>query len=825
MTTQRRRWLAGGLAIALWILPGMRAGYAGSGAISHLSLTEGDRLFRLGLEQYQANDLEAAMASWQQALQIYDETSYGPGVQLTLTSLGAAAIALGHYGEAIPWLEAALEMGDSNHQGLEAEILGNLAIALQRTGHYGRAIAINQQALQIMRALGNGAGEEQILSNLGNSYEHIGDYDSAIAAYHQSLALARRLGNRQAEGITSANLGNVYAALGQYERAILQYRNSLSIATDLQDPVGEAHATLNLGSAYARLSQDERAQVYYERSLSLAQEQGDRRLESLALSGMGMILATQGDYETAIAYQERSVAIAQSFSDRRHLATMLNNLGHTLQDAGQLAAAELHLRHAIDQLDDLRHLNQDNELQAISIFDTQVLSYNLLQQVLVAQGNIEAALEFSEQGRSRALAATLSDRQRAPSAGSHRPFSMDEIRHVARTYNATLVEYSIIPDDSVRFQGKQRGREQTLLIWVVKPSGEVILEQVDLRPLWSDRTPTLTDLVAFTRERIGVRSGDPNAPNAPAVPARRIAAQLHQLHTLLIDPIAEHLPSDPRDRVVIIPHESLFLVPFAALQDANGRYLLERHTLLSAPSIHVLALADPPHPTHPADLDPESVLVVGNPTMPVVRSPQAAPYQLSPLPGSEQEAQHIASLFNTQPLLGDAATATTVLERLPQAKLIHLATHGLLSYVEYDLAAGNTRGISGPLSAALISPGAIALAPSEHHDGLLTAEAIRRQSLSAELVVLSACNTGRGQITGDGVVGLSRSFLAAGATRLVVTLWAVPDEPTAALMAAFYQYLQAGQDHPTALRLAMLETLDTYNHPLDWAAFTLIGVP
>ncbi|MEM6350088.1 MAG: CHAT domain-containing protein [Cyanobacteria bacterium P01_D01_bin.14] len=126
-------------------------------------------------------------------------------------------------------------------------------------------------------------------------------------------------------------------------------------------------------------------------------------------------------------------------------------------------------------------------------------------------------------------------------------------------------------------------------------------------------------------------------------------------------------------------------------------------------------------------------------------------------------------------------------------------------------------------SACAILPGAIALAPGSGEDGLLTAGEIIDLSLSAELVVLSACNTGRGRITGDGVVGLSRAFIGAGVPSVVVSLWAVPDAPTADLMTAFYTQLQTTPDKAQALRQAMLQTQAVHPDPRDWAGFTLVG--
>ncbi len=296
-------------------------------------------------------------------------------------------------------------------------------------------------------------------------------------------------------------------------------------------------------------------------------------------------------------------------------------------------------------------------------------------------------------------------------------------------------------------------------------------------------------------------SFNPDAPKA--------TDKLKRLHELLIEPIADILPKNPSDRVTFIPQESLFLVPFPALQDQDGKYLIEKHTILTSPSIQILELTrEKRQQIGKQSIQGNNMLIVGNPTMPFV-PPKIGdkPKQLSPLPGAELEAKAIGKLFGAKPLIGNQATETEVTQRLSQARLIHLASHGIFDDVQ-----GLNSGI--------------ALTPSsgnEGGDGLLTAGEILDLKLNAELVVLSACDTGRGKITGDGVIGLSRSWISAGIPSVLVSLWSVPDAPTAELMTEFYQNVQNNPDKAQALRQAMLTTMKQHPNPVDWAAFTLIG--
>lgn len=243
--------------------------------------------------------------------------------------------------------------------------------------------------------------------------------------------------------------------------------------------------------------------------------------------------------------------------------------------------------------------------------------------------------------------------------------------------------------------------------------------------------------------------------------------------------------------------------------------MIEKHTILTSPSIQVLDFTHQQWQKLKQSSTNNSVIVgisrnatiVGNPKMPSV-SPQIGqpPQPLNSLPGAEAEAKIIASLLNSEVIIGDQATKTAVVNKMLGANVIHLATHGLLDDIE-------GMGI----------PGAIALAPSGSASGLLSASEIMNLKLNAQLVILSACDTGRGRITADGVIGLSRSFINAGASSVIVSLWKVSDPATAFLMPEFYHQLQQGSDKGKALRQAMLKTLQKYPEPKNWAAFTLIG--
>ena len=694
----------------------------------------------------------------------------------------------------------------------QIQLLSNLGIAYKNLGQYSqsadRHLAAAKQMMQLMQQTNNPQQKQtyrrdlgQILLNLGTTQELLGNYDRARRAYTQSLRLARETQSPPLEILALNNLGGLQSTLGEDNNALQNLEAALKISQTQPDRSTVANITLNLASIHHFRHNYTKALPFYNEAFKLAQTQNNRVLQAKILSDLGLLEEDQKNYPTALANHQKSLAIAKSLDDPELQATALNNLGHTLRATNQLTEAETVLRQSIQLMDRLR-LNL-NDTYKVSKLDTQLNTYSLLQKVLVEAKKPEAALEVAEQGRARAFAELLAQRQNPSKRMGELPtITLEKIREIAKKQNATLIEYAIVPDEDFKFRGKQRANPGKLLIWVVNPNGKITMRQVDLilkRKTQGtlDFTITIARCLSPSCPTLADGLNLPAPPDSPdRVPDAFFYPGLPELYQTLIQPIADLLPKNPTDRIVIIPQESLFLVPFAALPNSKGTYLIEQHTLAYAPSIQALGLIQP----RPVSTSPKP-LIVGNPA--------PMPENLPELPASETEAVAIAKLFNTTAITGAAATRAKVYPKLERATHIHLATHGLLEYGQVE---------------AIDTPGAIALAPSPGDNGLLTANDVFNLSLNAELVVLSACDTGRGTLTGDGVLGLSRSWLAAGTSSLVVSLWAVNDKSTSELMTDFYRALQTNPDRAVALRSAMLTTLKQYPSPRDWAAFTLMGL-
>lgn len=780
---------------------------------------EGTTLSNIGMVYEALGQYPEAMENYQQALTLRRQTNGSLEGYIQLNNIGGIHRLLGQYPKALENYQQALtiarELGDRASEGTG---LNNIGLVYQALGQYPKALENYQEALAVHRKVGNRPMEGTTLNNMGLIYDLLGQYPRALEVVQQALVIVREIGNRSQEGTMLNNIGGIYESVGQYSKALENYQQALAIAREVGDRSGEGTTLNNLGSVYIALKQYSKATESLQQALTNIREVGDRPLESTLLINIGVVYQSLGQYSKALKSHQQALVIARAVGNRETESTTLSNIGELFFTTNQFADAEKSLFAALAVVQSLRD-SKLSDTDRITLFERQLLIYLQLQETLVAQNSRDknlSALEISEQGRARSLVEELAGRYLTASgkAETDAP-NLAAIRQIAREQKATLVQYSVVSLES---------RDPSLYIWVIKPTGEIAFKLVNLKAL--DRP--LAELVVASRQAIGARNrpdGTVKLVLSEDEQKRRQAEQrrnLQQLYQLLIQPIAAELPQKESDRVVFMPQDALFIVPFAALMDGNGKYLVEKHTLTISPSIQVLDLTQKRQRLGRGSrearrsLQSNQALVVGNPTMPKVWNAETnkEDKQLSNLPGSEQEAIVIANTLQTQPLLGKQATKAAVMQRMETARIIHLATHGLLEY-------GNPKD-----SGVRDVPGAIALGSSGTDSGLLTAAEILQLKLNADLVVLSACDTGRGNIRGEGVVGLSRSFMRAGVPSLVVSLWAVDDAATAELMQTFYslwQHTQQPMDKAQALRQAMLATMKKHPDPYLWAAFTLIG--
>ena len=275
---------------------------------------------------------------------------------------------------------------------------------------------------------------------------------------------------------------------------------------------------------------------------------------------------------------------------------------------------------------------------------------------------------------------------------------------------------------------------------------------------------------------------------------------LQTFYNVVINPIRDLLHSD---EVVIVPQGPLCLAPYPAFMDLKSKYLCETFKIRLLPSLSSLRLIQ----NCPADWHSKTgALLVGDPW---VQEVVYGKKPLEQLEWAEKELQMIGEILQTEPLVGKQATKDEVLTRISSVALVHIAAHGNMETGEIALTPNTTRSFPIP----------------DKEDYLLTMKDVLKAQIRARLVVLSCCHSARGEIKSEGVVGIARAFLGAGARSVLVSLWAIDDEATMEFMKIFYRQLVDRRSASEALNEAMksMRKSDRFSAVKYWAPFVLIG--
>jgi len=723
------------------------------------------------------------------------------------------------YNRALQYAERvvrALAESGSNRQGADAYTI--VSLASLELGELNRAAEAATKALTLLETAGRSARPELLLA-LGKISFARGDYVNAVNYFERAARSARE--KRAEFELISAYLGlcQCYIPLRQHDRLVSCAALCVELSRAFSNMSGLAVSLMTQAGAYLVSGDKENASVAYEEAMKIGQNfsgpQREAFLQGAAtwsillgrtpdgthgpevwdvlmqdapsatelvflLTQKARALAIDGQLETAESQLDVAIARARELQAQPLLRVALITLAEVQRCRKRYAAVENTLREAIDINDRIREMpgGADDVKRALT---EGLYEYGLLQEALAAQNKPDEVIEIAERGRARAFADLIEQRlgTRQPSEPA---ISAEELSQYAAAARATIIEFSEI----VNFQGMLSLSTVDIEIFLsVVGSGfpielrRVLIGSRDLAQdnNWTPPLPSGASSTDFRNLTFPSDRGDFNE-------------YLASLSSDLIQPVVDLLPGSPAESLIFVPDRLLLSVPFAALPHPLGGTVVDHHPVIVAPSIQVLAKI-----RKRSQLRPRSsagALVVGNPDGSLLHA--------------EQEAIEIAEMLGTSPLIGASADKARVLEEMPRHRILHFATHGGLGDI-------NRNGL----------PGAIQLTSPQNGPVWLRSDEIMNLGLNADLVVLSACSTARGKETADGIIGLSRTLLGAGAQTVLVSLWPVPDYPTRVLMNAFYrEYLKTG-DKAQALRLGMLAARTVDPDPASWGAFILIG--
>ena len=755
---------------------------------------EGRAYGNLGDAYFSLGDLRKAIEYHEKELKIAIEIGDRAGEGRAYGNLGNAYNSLSDFRKAIEYnekyLKIAIEIGSRAEEGLAYAILG---IAYVSLGDFRKAIEYHEKDLKIGIEIGDRVGEGRAYGNLGSAYDSLGDFRKAIKYTEKYLNIAIEIGDRAEEGRAYGNLGIASRSLGDIRKAIKYSKKYLKIAIEIGDRAGEGRAYGNLGAAYHWLGDFRKSIEYHEKDFKIAIEIGDRDGEARAYANLGVAYRSLGDFRKAIEYHEKHLKIAIEIGDRAGEGTAYHNIGNGYCGLGQFDIAVGNFVSAVAVWNTLRSLLKSEGNWKIKFREQYEMTYTSLWRLLLRIGKINEALVAADQGRAQTLYDDLLIQYGLDSPLSSATFDSKET--TIRLFTELSSQMIFLGIEGLRINIWFLSREQK----VAFRQGQLEADITEKDPLGALLQAALRKIKAEFKVRCEDRAFDDLDNECPS--SREFCKEVEKsasdnpfrpIYEAVIAPIVDLLGSQ-FDELVIVSDSVLCLMPWASVAES-----IRIRTVPSLTSYQLISYV--PDGYHKKT----GALLVGNPWLKELKKPPPD------LPCAQEEVEMIASILNTRPLTGREATKAEVIKRMSSVGLIHIAAHG------------NKR------------TGEIALSPNlgwtskfpEKKDFILKMSDVQAANLRARLVVLSCCHSGRGRILkGEGVVGIARAFLAAGARSVLVALWAIDDEATMVFMKSFYQHLKEGKTASAAVHQAMksLRESEKFYEMRHWAPFQLIG--
>lgn len=807
-----------------------------------------------GAAYYSLGEQEKSLEQYRAALPLWRAAGDRTGQLLALHNIGSIHSAQGDPQQALDYHQQALTIaraaGDRSAETTALSALGNVYRDL---GAEQKAIEFYQRALPLERAGGDRFSESNTLIAFGDAYFFLGERQKSLDYYQQALTLKRALRDASGEALTLIGIGNVYSDLGARQKRV------------------------------ERPSEDDQRKALdvYEQALVIGKKIGDPSVDVFGRMGAGVAYSALGDKQKAYQYINQALFVLNFAKFRPGIGWALYEKARVERDRGNLAQARTLVMQSRNIIEGLRTKMISQELRATfvaAVHDCYELEIDVLMKLHAAEpagGHQGEALTASERARARVLLETLSEAHADIRAGVD-PGLLEQ-EHA--------LEVQINAKEMVRIQmlGSNRSNEQVAA--VSKTIAELTGQYEDVRTAIRSRSPHYAALnypqplnvaeiqrdvldgeTLLLEYALGEQQGYLWAVSSTGMvsvtlpkrseieeAARRYRDALtnsgstasldtgQELSRMLLGEVAANLGNK---RLLVVADGALQYLPFAALPDPNAlqQPLVVNHEIVSIPSASTLAvlrrenanrkpapktlaiLADPvfsaddPRLSRARDKQTAAVARVADESLQrsITDLGLASP-RLPRLPGTRREATAISALI-PQPdrrvaLDFDASRAMLNSKEIADYRILHLATHGLLNSAHPEL--------SGVVLSLVDGQG-------KAQDGFLRLHEIYNLRLSADLVVLSACQTGLGkEVRGEGLVGLTRGFMYAGAQGVVASLWKVDDRATAELMKRFYGNMLGDNNlrPAAALRAAQTAMWRTkgWESPYNWAAFVLQG--
>jgi CHAT domain-containing protein len=775
-------------------------------------LTIADNYLALGQLYAVMGRLDKSQDYTNRALALFRQAGDRKGEMESYLTLGSLFSDLGDLITAQNFIERSiriagdLNMGTSRHYQLLSAVNSSL-------GKYEDALRNQEIALEEARKYRITGQVIWATIGIGDIYRELGDPVRAERYYKQA---------REAKDTTSMNAGSLEASLDLRLGDVIS-ANDYFIAEG--SVAGAAISSLRLSEMLISNGKQDSAVLLLGQSGRMFRNAGNMQGISSVQLLSGRIYVDRGDYVSAKRLLDSAAQVSE-FPETVWQAWF--HLGRMYENQGLIDKAYESYRNSVSVIEKIRGNLTIDEFKSI-YFDSKREVYDRLINLLMKNNKSIEAFQISEQARARAFYDILSNKKinfRGSTSGDlialeqEKRIEMQKLYKLLQKGSAGLSdneETRAVDLKQIRSSLSRLQVEYEEIIQKIKLNNRSYAEMVSTEPVkladiqtrldprtavleyWVSDNQLIIWLITHTEiisRRTIISSNDLSSlientrRYIESESSEELTAGLSKLYNILVSPVENDISS--LSNLVIIPNQSLHFIPYQALMNNKGEYLVQKYNLVYAPSASVYIVCN------------DRLIRTGSKFMGMALSDVSVGNNAG-LPGTEDELKKILPLFpDNISAFGKQSTETFAKEHAASYNFLHFATHGTYNYRQ-------------PLYSCLLFP------PTDDDDGRLNVFEVFEMNLNAKLVTLSACETGLGNITrGDELTGLSRAFLFAGTSSVIVSLWSVADYPTAILMTNFYRYLKE-HSMQEALTMAQRDVIKQYPQPVYWAPFILIG--
>ena len=838
-------------ALDHWTQSGDRRGQA----LAHLNL---------GYTHSDSGNLQKASDHFQQALALWRTVEDRRGEALAQTALGAINSFVGERQLALNAYEEALRIfrayGDQQSEGVALNSIGQV---YEDLNELPTALDYYKLALELRRANGNRAGEAVTEYYVARVYRLMGQIEQALSYYNQSLRLSRRLGKKRVAAYAFNDIGIIYDSLGRRQFALDQYKEVLKFYREAGDRRGQANTLKTIGDIHYSTGEKDRARSCYEEALSYSRAAWDRSGEADALYRIARAERDSDELDQSLTHITDSIRIIEEM--RSQVAS------HELRTS-YFASIHKHYEFLLALLMQLHELRPTGGYAAAAMQASEnARARSLVETLLEAKADVRLGVDPTVLERERSLqrelnakalylmrlrntAQTEADAEQIEKEVRQLTNEYEQVQSLIRSQSPRYASLMQPPPPSLEeIQNELRGDDTILLEYALGEEKSYVWA-VTSDSFSAYELPAREQIERLTREvhsLLTARPGDaiaiPETQPQPAELDQQYWQKAAELSRTLFGPVAQQLGSK---RLLIVADGTLQYLPFEALPapetaeepadkptaTSDPVPLAIRHEIVYLPSASTLIALR--RETSRSMMAPKSVFVLADPVFdkgdPRVKT-LAARHEVAAgsvarlatlkdaggisfprLPSTRQEAEAIVSFIpeDSRAVATDFAAnrALALSAELERYRIVHIATHSVVNSQHPEL--------SGIVLSLVNERG-------QEEDGFLQLHDIYSLKLDADLVVLSACNTALGkEVRGEGLVGLTRGFMYAGASSVVASLWKVDDSATAELMTHFYKAMFEDKLPPAAALRYAKETMWRQKHwrsPYYWSAFVLQG--